>query len=200
MFAIKFRDCLFLLLLQSMPSKKAGFCAICTKMVQQYPRHYARCHQEKYWGYRCPKCPVIQSKMDASFMRRHLASHQGTFDLLSCRVIVPEGYSSLKVCPICSVRTFTDAEMADHFFLAHPPPAAAQPLEELLDEIDQADVTSVAYPDFEMISPPSSPKPLSPTVTAEPCIVVTHEVSDGKLLPLPQVVTLSESVVKYGMV
>ena len=91
--------------------------------------------------------------------------------------------------------------MADHFFIAHPPPAATQPLEELLDDIDQENATSMTYPDFE-ISPPTSPKPPTPVppVTAEPCIVVTHQVSEGNLLPLPQVITLSESVVKYGIV
>ena len=63
--------------------------------------------------------------------------------------------------------------MADDFF-AYPFQEVAQPLEELLDKIDQADSTSVAYPDFE-IYPSTSLKPPTPAppVRAEPCIV-TH--------------------------
>ena len=167
-------------------SVEMAVCKVCGKCVSQVSRHYARMHQQKFWGYRCPDCPVVYSKLDASFMRRHLKSHGKSISLLSCRVVVPDGYIVLRECPICRIRTFTDEAMADHFFECHPPRMHQQSLEELLEAIKDEEMRPV----YEDISPPPSP-----AATARPVALVTHKVVNGNLLPIPQFHVLEESIV-----
>ena len=138
-------------------SLNMGVCKICKKEVSQVTRHFARIHQRKFWGFKCPVCTVIHSKQDSSFMRKHLASHGQGLQLLSCRVILPEGYVMLKDCPLCEVKTFTEEDMSVHFFDVHPPKWASESLEDLLDNIASVERFE-KYPSFQNISPPSSPQ------------------------------------------
>ena len=181
-----------------MQAQKGRRCRVCRKEVGQLGRHMARCHQTKYWGYKCPHCPVINSRLDATFMRRHLSTHEENSPLEACRVIIPEGYVSLISCPLCDVKTFRDKEMSEHFYVTHPP--TLPPLEEYLKDIDSVcsppsfpappspskpDET-VTTPVYEDITLPGSP-PRPPThVTVSTVQLISHQIINGQLIPVPQ--------------